>query len=274
MKTWVHRFASKFFPRRAITIIPWVWFAGAFQVSCPICKTLFGIYHAFWRINQFLAGLHFLSKGIRIAVQSRSLQRCRRMIRGVWVLANQNARLRTRAQQGGTGHGLVGTWLSWVKRVLFEIIYFVRCYFKTFAWTMRGCRKGWASSFDQGESNGADVLSMAFGFWPIRTHDSDHARGRGGHRPRFSGQMAIVSEPCAIWKHLHYLTSYFWFNDNMSSSFCLQIFSTVRNHDCTLWFDFMVHFTRRQASLAISNFEYAEKRYSLYVYIVATTCVC
>ena len=53
----------------------------------------------------------------------------------------------------------------------------------------------------------------------------------------------------------------------MSSSFHLQIFSTVTNHDFTLWFDFLVHFTRRQASLAISNYEYAKKRYRLYVYI-------
>src|SRR5215216_682832 len=126
---------------------------------------------------------------MRIAVRSRRIQRCRRTIRGVWVLANQNARLISRAWQGG-------------------------------------------------------------------------------HRPRFSGHTAFVSEPCALLKHLHYLTSYFCSNENMSSLFRLQFFSTVRNHDCTLWFDFLVHFTRRQASLAISNFEYAKKKRShLYVYI-------
>ena len=123
MKTWVHRFSSKFFARKPITILPRVWFAGAFQVSCAICKTFFGIYRACWHINQFLAELHFLSKGMRIAIRSGSIQWCRRMIRGVWVLANQNVRLRSRVQRGGgIGHGLVGTRLSWVNRVLFENI--------------------------------------------------------------------------------------------------------------------------------------------------------
>ena len=40
------------------------------------------------------------------------------------------------------------------------------------------CRKGWGSLFDVGASNGADVRSVGFGFWPIRKHDSN--RGRGG----------------------------------------------------------------------------------------------
>ena len=68
--------------------------------------------------------LHVLSKGMRIAVRSGSIQRCRRTIRGVWVLANLNAQLRSRAQQGegGINHGLVGTRLSWVNHVLFENI--------------------------------------------------------------------------------------------------------------------------------------------------------
>ena len=44
--------------------------------------------------------LHLLSKGMRIAVRSGSIQRCRRTIRGVWVLANQKARLRSRAGFG------------------------------------------------------------------------------------------------------------------------------------------------------------------------------
>ena len=35
-------------------------------------------------------------------------------------------------------------------------------------------------SFDLGASNGADVRSVGFGFWPIRTHDSDRARSKGG----------------------------------------------------------------------------------------------
>ena len=104
MKTWVHCFSSKFFARRPITILPRVWFAGAFQVSCAICKTFFGIYRACWHINQFLAGLHFLSKGMRIAIRSGSIQWWRRTICGVWVLANQKARLRSHAQQGGEYH--------------------------------------------------------------------------------------------------------------------------------------------------------------------------
>ena len=45
--------------------------------------------------------LHVLSKGLRVAVRSGSIQWCTRTIRGVWVLANQNARLRSRAQKGG-----------------------------------------------------------------------------------------------------------------------------------------------------------------------------
>ena len=45
--------------------------------------------------------LHVLSKGLRVAVQSGSIQWCTRTIRGVWVLASQNARLRSRAQWGG-----------------------------------------------------------------------------------------------------------------------------------------------------------------------------
>ena len=65
------------------------------------------------------------------------------------------------------------------------------------------CRKWWGSPFDQGESNGAGVWSVGFGFWPIRMHDSDHAHSKGGHRPRFGRHTAFVSEPCAIWKHLH-----------------------------------------------------------------------
>jgi len=44
--------------------------------------------------------LHVLSKGLRVAVRSGSIQRCTCTIRGVWVLANQNARLRSRMQQG------------------------------------------------------------------------------------------------------------------------------------------------------------------------------
>ena len=48
--------------------------------------------------------LHMLSKGLRVVVRSGSIQRCTRTIRGVWVLANQNARLRSRAQQGGEYH--------------------------------------------------------------------------------------------------------------------------------------------------------------------------
>ena len=137
---------------------------------------------------------------MRIAVRSRRIQWCRRTIRGVWVLANQNAWLRSRAWQ----------------------------------------------------------------------------RGGGVHQPRFSGHAAFVSEPCALWKHLHYLTSYFCLNENMSSSFRLQFFSTVRNHDCTLWFNFLVHFTRRQASLAISNFEYAKRKeisFNFYIYSHKYTCV-
>ena len=95
------------------------------------------------------------------------------------------------------------------------------------------CRKGWGSSFDQGESNGADVRSVGFGFWPIRTHDSDRARGRGVgvHRPRFSGHTAFVSEPCALWKHLHYLTSYFCFEWKHEFIVSPPFFSTVRNHE-------------------------------------------
>ena len=42
-----------------------------------------------------------LSKWLRVVVRSRSIQRCTRMIRGVWVLASQNKRLRSRAQRGG-----------------------------------------------------------------------------------------------------------------------------------------------------------------------------
>jgi len=135
------------------------------------------------------------------------------------------------------------------------------------------CRKGWGSPFDQEESNGADVQSVGFGFWLIRTHDLDRARGRG-HQPQFSGHTAFVSEPCAVWKHLHYLTSYFCSNENMSSSFRLQFFSTVRNHNCTLWFYFLLCFTRRQASLSISNYEYAKKRSRLYVYIYSRKYTC
>ena len=41
-------------------------------------------------------------------------------------------------------------------------------------------QKGWGSSFNLGASNGADVRSVGFGFWPIRKHDSDHGRGGGG----------------------------------------------------------------------------------------------
>ena len=164
-----------------------------------------------------------------IAVRSGSIQRCRRTIRGVWVLANQNTRLRLRAQQVGHRPRFgrhtafvcepCAIWKLFFEE-LFENMYMC-------------CRKGWGSPFDQGESNGADVWSVGFGFWPIRTHDSDRTRGRGVgvHRPRFSGHTAFVSELCALWKHLHYLTSYFCSNENMSSSFRLQIFSTVRNHE-------------------------------------------
>ena len=45
--------------------------------------------------------LHVLSKGLRVAVQSGSIQWCTRTTYGVWVLANQSAGLRSRAQQGG-----------------------------------------------------------------------------------------------------------------------------------------------------------------------------
>ena len=41
--------------------------------------------------------LHVLLKGMRIAIWSGSIQWCRRTIRGVWVLADQNARLRSHA---------------------------------------------------------------------------------------------------------------------------------------------------------------------------------
>jgi len=44
--------------------------------------------------------LHVLSKGLRVVVRSGSIQRCTRTIRGVWVLASQNAGLRSRAQRG------------------------------------------------------------------------------------------------------------------------------------------------------------------------------
>ena len=45
--------------------------------------------------------LHVLSKGLRVAVRSGSIQWCTRTICGVWVLASQNAGLRSRAQRGG-----------------------------------------------------------------------------------------------------------------------------------------------------------------------------
>ena len=48
--------------------------------------------------------LHVLSKGLRVAVQSGSIQRCTHTIHGVRVLANQNARLKSRAQQGEEYH--------------------------------------------------------------------------------------------------------------------------------------------------------------------------
>ena len=34
--------------------------------------------------------------------------------------------------------------------------------------------------FDLGASNGVDVRSVGFGFWPIKTHDSDRVRSKGG----------------------------------------------------------------------------------------------
>ena len=42
-------------------------------------------------------------------------------------------------------------------------------------------QKGSGLPFDLGASNGAHVRSVGFGFWPVRTHDSDCARrwGRG-----------------------------------------------------------------------------------------------
>ena len=44
-------------------------------------------------------------------------------------------------------------------------------------------------------TNGADVRSVGFGFWPIRKHDSD--RGQGGG---FGRHTAFINEPCAIRK--------------------------------------------------------------------------
>ena len=45
--------------------------------------------------------LHVRSKGLRVAVWSRSIQLCTRRICGAWVLASQNAWLRSHAQRGG-----------------------------------------------------------------------------------------------------------------------------------------------------------------------------
>ena len=111
------------FRRYAITIIPRVWFSGAFQVSLAIFMTFFRL-TCIWCIKiKLQPELHVPSKGMRITVRSGSIQRCRRMIRGVWVLANHKARLRSWA---GWWRGLVGTRLSSTNRVLFanQIAYF------------------------------------------------------------------------------------------------------------------------------------------------------
>ena len=120
---WLHQLASWKFPRYTITIIPQVWFSGAFEVSLAIFKTFFRLTCILCIKIKLQPKLHVLSKGMRIVVRSGSIQRCRRTIRGVWFLANQKARLRSWA---GWSRGLVGTWLSSTNRVLFanQIAYF------------------------------------------------------------------------------------------------------------------------------------------------------
>ena len=98
---WLHRLASQKFPWYAITIIPRVWFSDAFQVSLAIFKTFFEITCILCIKIKLQPELHVLLKGMRITVWSGSIQWCRRTICGVWVLANQNARLTSHAQQGG-----------------------------------------------------------------------------------------------------------------------------------------------------------------------------
>ena len=215
MKMWVHRFSSKFFARKPITILPRVWFAGAFQVSCAVCKTFFAIYHACWHINQFLAGLHFLSKGMRIVVRSGSIQRCRCTIRGFgfWPIRTHDSD-RARSK-GDIGHGLVGTRLSCVNRVLFEKN--GRDYLKTCTCVVErdeDRRSIWVHPTVQTTIRGVRVLA----------NQNARLRSRvchGVHQPQFSGHAVFVSEPCAIWKHLHQLTTFFCLNENMSSSFRL-----------------------------------------------------
>ena len=41
-------------------------------------------------------------------------------------------------------------------------------------------REGGGLPFDLGASNSAHIWSMGFGFWLIRTHDSDHACSKEG----------------------------------------------------------------------------------------------
>ena len=68
--------------------------------------------------------LHVLSKGLGVAVRSGSTQWCTRTIRGFGFWPNRmhdSDRVRSRGE-GGIGHGLVGTRLSWVNHVLFENI--------------------------------------------------------------------------------------------------------------------------------------------------------
>ena len=67
----------------------WLYLRHFLSLTCILCIKI-----------KIQPELHVLSKGMRIAIRSGGIQRCRRTIHWVWVLANQKARLRSWAGFG------------------------------------------------------------------------------------------------------------------------------------------------------------------------------
>ena len=101
-----------------------------------------------------------------------------------------------RSEGGVIGHGLVGTRLSCVNRVLFEKK-IGRGYLKTCTCVVE--------RDDDRRSIKENPTVQTYDPWGLGSGQSKCmiqiarvAEGWGVHRPRFSGHTAFVSEPCAL----------------------------------------------------------------------------